>query len=71
MKTILILTSLFLTSCLQTKADDAKKITTMSGNFQCRSIGAQETCGMRLYDCTDGLRRFDVVCANNVTIERW
>jgi hypothetical protein len=73
MKTILILVALFLSSCLHTKADDVKKITasTTSASFQCRSIGAVEACGARLYDCTDGLRRFDMICANNVTIDKW
>lgn len=72
-KIILILATLLSTSCLHTKADDGKKImaSTTSGSFQCRSIGAVEACGARLYDCTDGLRRFDMICANNVTIDKW
>lgn len=73
--TILILMlSMLAVSCTNSDAQDAKKITmttTSGANFQCRSMGAVEACGVRLYDCNDGLRRFDVICANNVTVERW
>lgn len=70
---IIALIALSTTSCLHTKADDGKKImaSTTSGSFQCRSMGAVQNCGVYLYDCTDGLRRFDVVCGVNITVERW
>ena len=70
---ILALTALHLSSCLNSEAQEQKKITAnmTNGQFQCRTMGAIEPCGVRLYDCTDGARRFDVVCAVGVTIERW
>lgn len=74
MKTIiLILAILPLTSCLNSNAEEPKKITATlnNGQFQCQSMGAVEACGVRLYGCTDGLRRFDMVCSVNVTVERW
>ncbi len=74
MKTIiLILAILPLTSCLNSNAEDPKKISvnTQAGSFQCTSIGTIEACGARLYDCFDGAQRFDMICATNVTIRKW
>lgn len=72
-KLLIALITLSSASCLQSEAQDHKKITAMmnNGQFQCQSMGAVEACGVRLYGCTDGLRRFDVICGVNITIERW
>lgn len=72
-KLIIALITLSSASCLHTEAQEQKKISVQmnNGQFQCQSMGAIEACGVRLYGCTDGLRRFDVVCGVNITVERW
>lgn len=74
MKTIILVLTTFLTSCFATNAQDTKlyKASINNVGFQCRSMGGViQACGAFLYDCTDGsFRRFDVVCATNVTIDK-
>lgn len=72
-KIIIALITLSSASCLQSEAQDQKKITVSmtSGQYQCQTLGTVESCGVRLYNCTDGLRRFDVICGVNITIEKW
>lgn len=72
-KLILALITLCSISCTESDAQEPKlyKASINNVSFQCRSIGAIESCGARLYDCTDGsFARFDVICATNVTVQR-
>lgn len=72
-KLILALITLASISCTESDAQEPKtyKASVNNVSFQCRSIGAIESCGARLYDCTDGsFARFDVICATNVTVQR-
>lgn len=73
MKILILSLTAFLTSCFASTAQQTKayKATINNVGFQCRSMGTVAPCGAYLYDCTDGTyRRFDVICATNVTIEK-
>ena len=73
MKILILSLTVFLTSCFASTAQEPKtyKATINNVGYQCRTIGTIDECGARLYDCTDGsFRRFDVICATNITIER-
>lgn len=73
MKSILILSTIFLTSCFHTEATETKaqyKALIGETSYRCRVLRpSRYNCGVDLFDCvtTTGYRFDSVICATNVT----
>ena len=72
----LLLTALFFSGCFWSHAEQkTTTIGTLSGpNFRCRYMAQSQYtyCGVDLFDCViDGRPVEKIVCANNVTVERF
>jgi len=74
MKYLILITTLFLSSCFWSRANDTKAIAGLmvAGPYSCRYMSASEfNCGVDLHDCVlNGRAVQKIVCATDVVVER-
>lgn len=72
MKYLILIATLFLSSCFSSKAENGAIVGTMFNNdYRCRYMTRSEyACGVDLYDCVIGGRQVQkIVCATNVWVQ--